>query len=93
MASKVEAGKKVTMEQLNAILSAPHLREQRVGGLVVRGNKIYATCNKGYGVNPPFPDDGKLCGGCKQVYYCNRKCQRADWGEHKHKCVAFADMA
>eukprot|EP01084_Bolivina_argentea_P118494 210232_1 len=26
------------------------------------------------------------CGGCKQVSYCNRKCQRTDWILHKTAC-------
>ena len=30
------------------------------------------------------------CTGCKQVYYCSKRCQKADWnkGGHKHVCGA-----
>lgn len=28
----------------------------------------------------------KLCGGCKEVYYCSRECQCKDWLEHKAVC-------
>ena len=36
---------------------------------------------------------GKLrrCSGCRQVYYCNRKCQLAHWDEHQHHCSDSAD--
>jgi hypothetical protein len=26
------------------------------------------------------------CGACKQVYYCSKECQRADWKNHKEAC-------
>jgi len=26
------------------------------------------------------------CGACKDVYYCNKECQKADWGRHKGMC-------
>uniref|UniRef100_A0A7S4JL00 MYND-type domain-containing protein n=1 Tax=Paramoeba aestuarina TaxID=180227 RepID=A0A7S4JL00_9EUKA len=33
-------------------------------------------------------DKYKLCGRCKQVYYCSVECQKADWKEHKVGCKA-----
>merc|ERR1719468_698022 len=27
-----------------------------------------------------------LCGGCKQVRYCSRDCQKKDWPQHKIWC-------
>ena len=29
------------------------------------------------------------CGGCKQVAYCSRECQKADWKNHKSSCNLF----
>ena len=29
------------------------------------------------------------CTGCKVVFYCSTKCQKADWKQHKKKCKAF----
>lgn len=26
------------------------------------------------------------CAGCKKIYYCSQKCQKADWKEHKKVC-------
>eukprot|EP01084_Bolivina_argentea_P291645 501259_1 len=28
----------------------------------------------------------KICGGCKQIRYCNEKCQRKNWKQHKSEC-------
>jgi hypothetical protein len=27
-----------------------------------------------------------MCQKCKQVWYCGKKCQQADWKEHKSDC-------
>ena len=29
------------------------------------------------------------CTGCKVVFYCSTKCQKAHWKQHKKKCKAF----
>lgn len=38
----------------------------------------------------PCPPCGKIattkCTGCKNVYYCNRTCQKKDWKTHKPSC-------
>ncbi|KAM9817253.1 N-lysine methyltransferase SMYD2-A [Neosynchiropus ocellatus] len=34
-------------------------------------------------------EDLSKCGKCKQAYYCNVDCQRADWPMHKLECVAM----
>jgi TPR repeat protein len=37
-------------------------------------------------------DADRLCAGCRSVYYCSLKCQRADWKGHKPACrVATAE--
>ena len=30
-----------------------------------------------------------LCSGCKQVYYCSRRCQKDHWPKHKDSCKFF----
>ena len=40
------------------------------------------------------PGEFKRCGGCKNVYYCSRKCQVQDWkAGHKQKCEATTKQA
>lgn len=34
----------------------------------------------------------KLCGNCKKVMYCSRKCQTKDWKAHRKFCDVFARM-
>lgn len=37
-------------------------------------------------------DEGKnlkMCGRCKSVFYCNRKCSKAHWKKHKKSCKQF----
>ncbi|OSD02201.1 hypothetical protein PYCCODRAFT_1411047 [Trametes coccinea BRFM310] len=29
----------------------------------------------------------KSCGGCKEVFYCSKECQKADWASHKIDCA------
>jgi hypothetical protein len=53
---------------------------------VYKMSKICGTCSAGYGINPPFPKNGKLCRGCMNQYYCSRDCQLKDWHSHKSTC-------
>ena len=40
------------------------------------------------------PGEFKRCGGCKNVYYCGRKCQVQDWkAGHKKKCGTSSKQA
>lgn len=41
-----------------------------------------AKCNK----NPELKKSFDRCSACKQVSYCSRDCQKADWKEHKVVC-------
>lgn len=34
-----------------------------------------------------------LCQGCKVTNYCSKKCQRADWANHKQYCRTIAEMS
>lgn len=54
---------------------------------VYKMSKICGACSAGYGINPPFPKNGKLCQGCMNQYYCDRDCQLKDWHSHKSTCV------
>jgi hypothetical protein len=36
------------------------------------------------------PRPGKLCSGCRNVYYCCRSHQKDDWPTHKLVCKKFA---
>jgi hypothetical protein len=33
------------------------------------------------------PDATARCGGCKDISYCNRECQKLDWKKHKKECI------
>lgn len=34
-------------------------------------------------------EDMQRCSGCRSVTYCNAKCQKADWKEHKTVCKSY----
>ena len=34
----------------------------------------------------------KYCSRCRKITYCSRKCQEADWSEHKPNCDKYAAM-
>ena len=35
----------------------------------------------------PISDRIRICSGCRNAAYCNSKCQKSHWKEHKKKCV------
>jgi hypothetical protein len=39
------------------------------------------------------PKDLMKCGRCKQVFYCDRDCQKAQWSTHKQVCRPSDDAA
>lgn len=85
-------GREVTRHELAEILdeSLGDADMRVASGRPLRKNRICAACSRGYGHNPPFPKDGKRCGGCLNISYCDRKCQAAHWGVHKGQCKQFA---
>ena len=48
-------------------------------------SKRCATCG-----NADDRDGLKCCARCRQVWYCSRACQQADWKEHKPSCFEAA---
>ena len=36
--------------------------------------------------------DMKACGGCKEVFYCDRDCQKAGWQKHKGQCKSISEQ-
>ncbi|KIM40724.1 hypothetical protein M413DRAFT_446114 [Hebeloma cylindrosporum] len=37
----------------------------------------------------PKADSLRRCTGCKLLYYCDEKCQAADWTFHRHECTGI----
>ena len=49
-------------------------------------SRICSNCNAGYGINPPISGPAQRCARCKNVWYCDRQCQKSHWREHKKSC-------
>lgn len=80
-----------SLEELIKFVNNPNRKriavDKRGNVHMYRRINICEYCNAGYGKNKPFPTTGKnLCGTCKQVQYCSRECQKADWPTHKKTC-------
>jgi len=52
----------------------------------------YDSKGKGKSKEPATTSVAKRCGRCKQVIYCGRQCQVADWPRHKPVCRAGAHI-
>eukprot|EP00752_Nemacystus_decipiens_P004295 g3924.t1 len=35
---------------------------------------------------------GSRCSRCKRIWYCSRRCQQADWGQHRPECRAWTSQ-
>ncbi len=44
--------------------------------------RAYKQCNGCKITGKPM----KVCGRCKNAYYCRESCQRQDWSRHKKEC-------
>ena len=53
----------------------------------------YKFCRKcGLGVEKPEPSVKFLyCGGCRAICYCSKKCQKADWEDHRLICQKITE--
>ncbi len=57
---------------------------------VTRGSNMrmeihaYKQCLGCNGTDKPV----KVCGRCRNAYYCQPSCQKADWSRHKKECKA-----
>jgi hypothetical protein len=49
-----------------------------------------SACSAGYGDKPPPPNKLMWCSACKNAFYCNKVCQKADWPKHKLVCKDLA---
>lgn len=74
---------------LGLLGSDAHCQEH--GGVVLQMERMCASCSAGYGFNPPFPEDGKRCAGCRNVWYCDKTCQTQHWSVHRNECKAYKD--
>jgi hypothetical protein len=76
MATCNYAGMPVSLEDAMTLLNGAtmhNLTNLRDGGLVTFvALPSCHLCRLGYGPNSEFPVDGKRCGGCRAVYYCNK---------------------
>ena len=51
--------------------------------LVLTSDSVMSGCNVCGG------EETSPCGGCGQVSYCSRNCQRKDWKVHKAQCRCY----
>ena len=64
------------------------LKSHNDGPLLRTWTLLVKTGGRGRGI-----DATKKCSGCNLVYYCARKCQVADYKEHRIECAAAAAQA
>lgn len=57
--------------------------KQQISVLRLVGQPPYASIARKYAWPAGFSN---FCGGCHQVRYCNRLCQRSHWPHHKFRC-------
>eukprot|EP01083_Nonionella_stella_P002150 6193_1 len=65
------------------------MQYQRLKARIFMQN-ICAHCNRS---DDSFSVKFKRCGDCKQLYYCSKKCQKADWNnKHRLFCEVYQNM-
>lgn len=62
---------------------------KEANGDVVKIKQVYMNCGQG-----PHNDGVKLSkyARCKNVSYCSKDCQRADWKNHKGSCKLHTEI-
>lgn len=68
--------------------SQHHPREHSSNIMTTLTTKPCASCNTPSTETHPL----QRCGKCKDINYCNKACQRADWQAHKSVCSPTADI-
>lgn len=73
--------------KLSSLLNAP-----RIVGVIGYGNpEAKSNINKIFLGSKMCSNCGadamKRCSQCKSKYYCNKKCQKTHWAEHKSECI------
>ena len=63
-----------------------HLKALLKGSSGVNPNQICHHCRTWRGAHNISTLKLQKCSGCQQVFYCSKKCQRADWKDHKVVC-------
>jgi len=63
--------------------------------LLVSGAWAEVCHNQSCGKREQLEDETRMkkCGRCKDVYYCDAKCQKEGWPVHKKRCKVLKDAA
>jgi MYND finger len=84
----------VTRVAIAPLFASPYLEPSIGGPLCLNGRKtepkpVFLPDNDqtvGVKCQDCGKDGAKKCGGCGEVFYCSRACQRRDWKKHKTAC-------
>jgi len=74
---------------IRTIAQNQYLREKLKGGNSDGGDNVCGNCGKSESLSTKH----LICSGCKSEWYCNAKCQKAHWSEHKSLCKISNEFA
>ena len=81
-------GKKAVPGGDNATVTGAY-RHGLAAGLLSQGIEAEVLGVKSCGHCGATEGTLQVCGGCKNIYFCSRECQRSAWGQHKEQCEAM----